>query len=153
MIYMFIVLIAIGTVLLDQISKILVRTLMFEGQTIPLIPGFLSLAYYNNSGIAFSFLSGHRIIVTALQIVALLAVAVFLFKTKGKRRLYDFSLAIILGGGIGNVIDRVIFGKVTDMISFSIFPPVFNVADIGVTVGCALLILDIILEYRESKFE
>mgnify|MGYP002527880697 CR=1 FL=1 len=74
-----------------------------------------------------------------------------MIKMKNKRKLYDFSLAIILGGGIGNLIDRLMFGKVTDMISFSFFPPIFNVADIGVTVGCGLLLLDTVLEIISEK--
>ena len=151
--YMHTVIIIAAIVLIDQISKILVRMLMTEGQTISIIDGFFSLAYFNNSGVAFSFLSGHRAAVTVLQVVSLLLVGVLLFMTKGRRKLYDFSLAIILAGGIGNVIDRVLFGKVTDMLSFSIFPPIFNIADIGVTVGCALLLIDIILEAKEAKNE
>ena len=140
-------------ILLDQITKIAVRTFMVEGQSISIIDGFFSLAYFNNTGVAFSFLSGHRWIVTILQVIVVVFVAVLLFKTKGKRKLYDISLAMILGGGIGNVIDRIMFGSVTDMISFKIFPPVFNVADIGVTVGCMLLILDIIIEAKEMNKE
>lgn len=149
--YMLITLIMALVVILDQVTKILVRTFMVEGESISIIKGFFSLTYYNNTGVAFSFLSGHRTVVTVLQIAVLLIVGILLYMTKGKRKLYDISLAMIFAGGLGNIIDRVLFGAVTDMISFSIFPPVFNVADIGVTVGCFLLILDIILEARESN--
>ena len=148
---MYIYIIVFLVVLLDQVTKILVRSFMIEGQSISLIDGFLSLTYYNNTGVAFSFLAGHKTAVMILQIFAILAVAILLFKTKGKRVLYDISLAMIFAGGIGNIIDRVLFGQVTDMISFSIFPPVFNVADIGVTVGCALLLLDIVLEMKTDE--
>ena len=140
-------------VILDQGSKIAVRALMTEGQSISIIGEFFTLTYYNNSGVAFSFLSGHRIIVTIVQILAMVLVAVVIFKTKGQRKLYDFSLGLILAGGIGNVIDRLLFGKVTDMISFSIFPPIFNIADIAVTVGCGLLIIDLLLEAFVEKKE
>lgn len=144
--------IIVGLILiLDQITKILVRTFMVEGQSIPIIGEFLALRYINNEGVAFSFLSGQRMVVTIIQAIAIIIVAILLIKTGGKRKLYDISLAMILGGGIGNIIDRVLFGKVTDMISFSIFPPIFNVADIGVTLGCGLLLLDIILEYISEK--
>lgn len=144
--------IIVGLILiLDQITKILVRTFMVEGQSIPIIGEFLALRYINNEGVAFSFLSGQRAVVTIIQAIAIIIVAILLIKTGGKRKLYDISLAMILGGGIGNIIDRVLFGKVTDMISFSIFPPIFNVADIGVTLGCGLLLLDIILEYISEK--
>lgn len=144
--------IIVGLILiLDQITKILVRTFMVEGQSIPIIGEFLALRYINNEGVAFSFLSGQRMVVTIIQAIAIIIVAILLIKTGGKRKLYDISLAMILGGGIGNIIDRVLFGKVTDMISFSIFPPIFNVADIGVTLGCGLLLLDIIMEYISEK--
>lgn len=144
--------IIVGLILiLDQITKILVRTFMVEGQSIPIIGEFLALRYINNEGVAFSFLSGQRAVVTIIQAIAIIIVAILLIKTGGKRKLYDISLAMILGGGIGNIIDRVLFGKVTDMISFSIFPPIFNVADIGVTLGCGLLLLDIIMEYISEK--
>ena len=143
--YMHIILIIIGIVIADQATKIAVRTLMTEGQSIDVIDGFFSITYYENSGVAFSLLSGHRWVVTAVQLIAMIMVAILLFKLKGQSKLGDVALAMILAGGIGNIIDRVIQGSVTDMISFSIFPPVFNVADIGVTVGCGLLILDLLI--------
>ncbi len=145
------VIIVVAIVLLDQLSKIAVRSFMTEGQSISIIDGFFSITYYNNTGVAFSFLAGHRIIVTIVQVIALVVVALFIYFMKGKGGLFEISLAMILGGGIGNLIDRLVFGKVTDMISFSIFPPVFNIADIGVTVGCMLLLLDLYLDIRREK--
>ena len=149
--YMYITLTVALVLILDQISKFLVRSLMTEGQIIEVIKGFFNITYVNNSGVAFSLLSGQRGLVTVVQIIAMLIVAILLYKSKGKSKLLDISLAMVLGGGIGNIIDRIAFGSVTDMISFSIFPPVFNVADIGVTVGCALIILDLILDIRKGE--
>ena len=149
--YMYITLTIAIVLILDQISKFAVRSLMTEGQIIEVIQGFFNITYINNSGVAFSLLSGQRGLVTAVQIIAMVIVAIFLFKTKGKSKLLDISLAMVLGGGIGNIIDRIAFGAVTDMISFKIFPPVFNVADIGVTVGCALIILDLIMDIRRGE--
>ena len=133
-------------VILDQITKVLVRTYMTEGQSISIIDGFFSLTYINNEGVAFSFLSGHRGLVTAVQIICTGLIILLLVNAKGQNRIFDIALALIIGGGIGNIIDRVIFGKVTDMLSFSIFPPIFNVADIAVTVGCFLLIIYVIMD-------
>lgn len=149
--YMYITLTIAVVLILDQISKFIVRSSMTEGQIIEVIKGFFNITYINNSGVAFSLLSGQRGLVTIVQIVAMIVVAIFLYKTKGKSKLLDISLAMVLGGGIGNIIDRVAFGAVTDMISFKIFPPVFNVADIGVTVGCALIILDLIMDIRKGE--
>ena len=141
----------VGIILLDQISKIAVRSFMTEGQSISVIKGFFSIAYVENRGVAFGLLSKHEWVVIALQLIVVIVVLILFLKMRGKSRLFDFALAIILAGGIGNIIDRLIKGSVTDMLSFSIFPPVFNVADIGVTVGCALIILDLILDISREK--
>lgn len=137
-------------VLLDQTSKIAVRALMTEGESIKVIGSFFSLTYIRNDGAAFSSFSGQKhllILVSAVLVAAGIAV---LYRTRGKSRLLTLSLCMIVGGGIGNLIDRLLFGAVTDMLSFSIFKPVFNVADIGVTVGAALLILYVILGERRK---
>ena len=141
----------VGIILLDQISKIAVRSFMTEGQSISVIKGFFSITYIENRGVAFGLLSKHEWVVIALQLIVVIVVLILFLKMRGKSRLFDFALAIILAGGIGNIIDRLIKGSVTDMLSFSIFPPVFNVADIGVTVGCALIILDLILDISREK--
>ena len=137
-------------VLADQVTKILVRTFMTEGQSIEVIKGFFSLTYINNEGVAFSMLSGHRAIVTIVQIVCTALIFWFFLANKGQSRVFDGAMILIIAGGIGNIIDRIIFGKVTDMLSFSIFPPIFNVADIAVTIGCFLIIIYIILDYKKA---
>lgn len=137
-------------VLADQVTKILVRTFMTEGQSIEVIKGFFSLTYINNEGVAFSMLSGHRAIVTIVQIVCTALIFWFFLANKSQSRVFDGAMILIIAGGIGNIIDRIIFGKVTDMLSFSIFPPIFNVADIAVTIGCFLIIIYIILDYKKA---
>ena len=149
--YMGTFMLIVGIILLDQISKIAVRSFMTEGQSISVIKGFFSITYIENRGVAFGLLSKHGWVVIALQLAVVIVVLILFLKMRGKSRLFDFALAIILAGGIGNIIDRLIKGSVTDMLSFSIFPPVFNVADIGVTVGCALIILDLILDISREK--
>lgn len=149
--YMGTFMLIVGIILLDQISKIAVRSFMTEGQSISVIKGFFSITYIENRGVAFGLLSKHEWVVIALQLIVVIVVLILFLKMRGKSRLFDFALAIILAGGIGNIIDRLIKGSVTDMLSFSIFPPVFNVADIGVTVGCALIILDLILDISREK--
>ncbi len=137
----------IAIVLLDQISKIAVRTNMTLGESIDVIPGFFALTYFGNDGAAFSSFRGQRILLIGVSIIAIILTLIFLWKNKKSggvahgNILYASSLAIICGGGIGNLIDRVLYGTVTDMLDFSVFPPIFNVADIGVTVGCGLLII------------
>ena len=144
-------------VLADQISKIVVRANMALGESIDVIEGFFALTYYNNDGAAFSSFRGQRILLIVVSVIAIVLTLIFLWKNKKTAKgkgyyIYATSLAMICGGGIGNLIDRALFGSVTDMLSFSIFPPIFNVADIGVTVGCGLLIIYILLfEMKEEK--
>lgn len=135
-------------VLLDQISKIAVRANMTLGESIDVIPGFFSLTYFGNDGAAFSSFRGQRILLIGVSVIAIILTLIFLWRNKRRggapkgNFLYTTSLALICGGGIGNLIDRILFdGVVTDMLDFSIFPPIFNIADIGVTVGCGLLII------------
>jgi signal peptidase II len=85
--------------------------------------------------------------------VVMIAAAVYIVRDKDQSAIgmmQKVSLTLIAAGGVGNMIDRFMFGHVTDMISFSIFPPVFNVADIAVTCGCAMLILSLIIGERKS---
>ena len=85
--YMYITLTIAVVLILDQISKFIVRSSMTEGQIIEVIKGFFNITYINNSGVAFSLLSGQRGLVTIVQIVAMIVVAIFLYKTKGKSKL------------------------------------------------------------------
>ena len=131
-------------VVLDQLSKLAIRSSMSPGDSISVIGNFFRITYYRNTGAALSSLEGQRALLIAFSSLAMIAAFVFLMMYKGRSKLLDWSLALIVAGGIGNLIDRIAFGYVTDMISFSIFPPIFNIADIAVTVGCALMIIFVI---------
>ena len=153
----------IAIVVLDQITKFLVRSSMTLGESIDIIPGFFALTYFGNDGAAFSSFRGQRVLLIAVSIVAIILTLIFLWRNKKSggltygNLLYTSALAMICGGGIGNLIDRAFFGTVTDMLDFSIFPPIFNVADIGVTCGCFMLIAYMLIfdkkneELRESN--
>lgn len=142
-----------GILLLDQISKFMIRTTMNVGESISLLGEFFRLTYVRNTGAAFSMLSGERFILVALPLIVVIGAAWYFLKHPGKHWLFYTSWAMIIAGGIGNLIDRIYFGWVTDMLDFSIFPPVFNIADIGVTVGCALFMIYILMEERLQKHE
>ena len=86
-----------------------------------------------------------------LPAVIIVAAVFYILRSSGEGmtgKMEKTALTLIVAGGIGNMIDRFMFGHVTDMISFSIFPPVFNVADIAVTCGCAILILSLLIDGR-----
>lgn len=149
--------IALGVIALDQLSKVLVCALLY-GEQVAIIPGILRFSYVENTGMAFGMLSDHRWIFMVLSVIGIAAVGVYLWfyvKTKIGRT----ALALIIGGGIGNMIDRIFRGFVVDFIDFCAFPRlwgwVFNIADAAVCIGAALFIFDLlrdlINEVRTAK--
>ena len=143
----------VGVIALDQVSKILVLKFLYEGQ-VELIPGVLNFTYVENRGMAFGLLAEHRWIFMILSVVGIGLVAFYLFRYV-KSTLGRVSLALIVGGGIGNMIDRIYLGFVVDFIDFCLFDFwvwVFNIADAAVCVGAALFVLELILEIaRDTK--
>lgn len=135
----------------DQISKLLVRIFMYRGESISILGDFFRLTYIQNRGAAFSLFTGHRILLVAVPIAVILTAILILHRKKGEHFTLYLSWSMIIGGGIGNLIDRVFLGYVTDMLDFSIFSPVFNIADIGVTLGCALFILYVLAGDKLKK--
>lgn len=139
--------IATVVVLLDQLSKITIAKLFTLGESLPLTSFFnLVLAY--NKGAAFSFLAAEsgwqRYFFTGMGVAAALFI-VFLLKRHAGQRLFCWALALILGGAVGNVIDRIWHGHVIDFLDFHVNTwhwPAFNVADSAICVGVALFILD-----------
>ena len=139
-------------VLLDQISKsIVVNGLPLYGEA-RFIPGVLSFYHTRNTGAAFSMLSDWRWVFMLLSCVAIVAITVMLYFWRSRHVLLTVSLSMILGGGIGNMIDRIVNGYVTDFfrVDFVDFA-VFNVADSFITVGAVLLGVYII--FFEPKVE
>lgn len=138
-------------IFIDQIAKIAIRTMLTEGQSIKVISDFFSLTYVRNDGAAFSSFRGQQLLLVAVSTAVVAVALMFLWKNRKKDKLLCSGLAMVAGGGAGNLIDRAVFGSVTDMFSFSIFPPVFNVADIGVVIGCSLIIVYSIVSERREK--
>ena len=139
-------------VLLDQISKsIVVNGLPLYGEA-RFIPGVLSFYHTRNTGAAFSMLSDRRWVFMLLSCVAIVGITVMLYFWRSRHVLLTVSLSMILGGGIGNMIDRIVNGYVTDFfrVDFVDFA-VFNVADSFITVGAVLLGVYII--FFEPKVE
>ena len=141
-----------AAVLLDQITKLLVVQNIAEGTFAQGLKGVFRLTYIENKGAAFGILSEHRWIFMVLSVIAI-AILFYLWKEKPQSMLVRLSLGMILGGGIGNMIDRIFRGAVVDFIDLEFMRfYVFNVADSFVCIGCALLILYLILsEIREGK--
>ena len=138
---------ALLVVLLDQLAKYWISTRFGYGEA-RAVTGFFNLVLTHNKGAAFSFLAAasgwQRGFFIGIALVAVVVISVLLARHAGER-LFCASLALILGGAIGNVIDRIALGYVVDFPDFHVAGwhwPAFNLADSAITVGAALLIVD-----------
>jgi signal peptidase II len=123
----------------DRGVKALVEGSMRLGESIPLIPGFLSLTYIKNDGGAFGILGGSRLALLIGSAVAI-GVVLWILLSGSSSRLTSLGCGLILGGAAGNLVDRLATGEVTDYIHFS-FWYIFNAADAAIVVGVAILLL------------
>lgn len=160
--YALIILAGIG---LDQLSKALAVTYLKGQASFPLWRGVLHLTYVENTGAAFGMLKDHRWVFLIFSTVAILALGVYLFRgvsyLSDKREdgsyppigtLGAIALALIVSGGIGNMIDRIALGFVVDFIDFTLINfAVFNIADSFVTVGAILLVVHLLLPFFKKK--
>ena len=133
-------LVILGVLLTDHLVKLLVRSTMYCGQTIPVIGGIFSITYVQNRGAAFSLFTGRGKMIMVITVIALCIAVWYMEKHKNSHWTLLLSLELIIAGGVGNLIDRAVRGYVTDMFDMHFFP-VFNVADIAICVGCGFLIL------------
>ncbi len=166
--------VTLGVVLLDQITKLLIHGFSFlgltvkgfeYGESIDIIGSFLRLTFVENPGIAFGIDVGvnNKLLLTVFTFVLIVILFYFLYKNLDKPETYKIAIALILGGAIGNFIDRMFYGvlfgyaplfygKVVDFINFEFFDfslfgksfsrfPIFNVADSAVSIGVVMLIL------------
>lgn len=124
--------------LLDQFVKYMVRTNMELGQSIPIISGIFHLTYIENPGAAFGILANRRLLFLLLTIFMVGIMFYLYFHLQHKKSLAAFSLGLVISGALGNFIDRFFRGSVTDLFDLRIWP-VFNVADICICLGLALL--------------
>jgi signal peptidase II len=140
----------------DQFAKVLILGYYQLGDSTP-VTSFFNIVRVHNNGAAFSFLASaggwQRWFFTAIGIGAALLM-VWLLKKHAGQKLFAFAIASILGGAVGNVIDRVLYGYVVDFLDFhwrGWHFPAFNVADSAITIGAACLILDELLRVRRGR--
>jgi len=165
---------AIVVVILDQISKYLIKSSMQLYDSFDVIGNFFKITYIENAGMAFGIQMGSRPIFVALSIVAAVIVFVYLMRIPNEQFLFRFSLALIMGGATGNLIDRIAFGRVVDFLDVEFFDislpafqfliidfpgysltrwPVFNIADSAVTCGMIMIIWFILFQKTPEKQE
>jgi signal peptidase II len=130
---------ALAVFVLDQGLKAIVQGAMSPGESIPVIPGFLSITYIRNAGGAFGILGGSQVLLLLGSAVAV-GVVLWMLIAGQRSRLATLACGLILGGAAGNLLDRLTTGQVTDYVHFS-FWYVFNAADAAITIGVATLLL------------
>lgn len=147
--------IILGVIGLDQLTKWLAVVHLQGEPSVPLWENVLHLTFVKNEGAAFGMLSNSRWVFMVISTVAIIGISVYLFGFCKESGWVKISLAMIVGGGIGNMIDRLALGYVVDFIDFTLINfAVFNVADSFVTVGAGILIVCLLLEQiRELRAE
>ena len=166
MIYVFIIL---CVCVLDQLTKVWAMDViaaangipaeaLAEGHTKPLAEGVLHLTYLENTGMSFGLLQNHRWVFLTLSVIGILALIAYLIYIKGyckdKDVLLPVALSLMIGGGIGNMFDRITLGYVVDFIDFCYFDFwkwIFNFADACVCIGAGLMVLSLLVSFAKEK--
>lgn len=146
-------------VLLDRLTKFLIDQRFAQGESLPLIPDFFNLTYVRNTGVAFGLFasadSPYRVLLlSAFAIAAAVLVAVYSFRSPIGQRVLQAGLALIFGGALGNLYDRLMYGYVVDFMEFHLgayYWPTFNIADTAISIGVACLALEIIRDEIRSR--
>lgn len=137
--------------MVDQIAKAIVRAQMVPGQSIPLLPSVLNLTYVHNVGAAFGLFPGRQPVFIATSGFVLFVIAAYWRRAHPKEWPVVIALAMVSAGAIGNLIDRALIGPVTDFFEFGFVEfPVFNVADVAIIGGVAVLALWILFPPAED---
>lgn len=142
--------VAAVALVLDQASKYAVRAYLALGQSIPLIPRLLRFTHERNSGAAFGMLAGKRSFFIVASVIVIAVLAFNAREVKDKPRL-QVVFGLILGGALGNLLDRILLHWVTDFIRFSFFPATFNLADSALVVGVALFAFDQLVTWKKDS--
>lgn len=152
MIYIVLILILVGA---DQLSKYLIDSYMLEGETLPIINDFFHLTYVKNRGIAFGMFQGKLDIISIATIIAIVAIAYYLYKERNKLSMIEkMGFIYILAGAIGNMIDRAFRGFVVDMVDFrGVWSYVFNLADVWINIGVVFVLLDQLILRKKKETE
>lgn len=149
---------AIGAaiIIVDQLIKFFVSTGLKPIGTISVIDGIFNLTYVENRGVAFGMFRDMRWLFVVLTSILLFVIIFYMFKKRPQGKLFYICAGMIIGGGVGNLIDRVFYGYVIDYLSISFFPPVCNFADYCITIGVAILAVYILFFsdiFKEKKVQ
>ena len=137
-------------VLADQAVKLGIARTMRLGESIPVLSGIFHITYIENPGAAFGMLANQRWFFIIAGILVILAACVMYRRLSETGRLVRLGAALLLGGAVGNLIDRIRLGRVIDFLDFRVWP-VFNIADIGICVGVACLIYTLMRDGEKER--
>lgn len=139
-------------IIIDQLTKLLTKQFMQEKESISVIGDILRLTYIKNPGMAFGIQIGGKLFYTIFASIACVIILVYFFRLRPENFWARFALVSILGGALGNLIDRFIYSEVVDFIDVRIIRwPVFNFADIAVSVGMIILIVIVVFERSREE--
>ena len=141
-------------VVADQLTKYWAKNALANGATVDFIPHVMDFVYVENRGAAFGILQDTRWLLIGLTVVVLGVLLVYAYKTKKRHPVFLLSVALIVAGGIGNLIDRLFFGYVTDFLHLLFMEfPCFNLADVCVCAGGALIVIYLLFLDRPAQPE
>lgn len=144
-------LIAVVAFVIDQMSKWSIATYVEIDQKLPFIPGFIQLTSIRNRGAAFGILQDQRLLFLLVTTLVLVGIIIYLGKIYRDQKFLGFALSLLLGGALGNFVDRALHGEVVDLLEFTFINfPVFNMADVFITIGVLMVIID---SFRKSRME
>lgn len=143
-------LIAGSVLLLDQFVKSVIQQKMQEGLSIPVLPGIFHITYILNPGAAFGLFEEQQWLFILVAVLLVLGVAVLFRQLLQQPPVMRFGAALLVGGALGNLMDRIRLGKVVDFLDFRIWP-IFNVADIAICVGVGLILLAMFKEQGDMN--
>lgn len=148
------IIVALAVTVADQISKVFISSNFSATDHVVFIPGLMDIVYVKNTGAAFSILREHTWLLGIISVLFCIGIAVYMLKKKPKDRMLIMCAGLLLGGALGNGIDRIVRGFVVDFFEVTLFKfPVFNVADIAITVGAAMLAVYLIATDKRNSDE
>lgn len=150
---------ALAVVLLDQISKLAIIGTLRVYESVPVLKGFFNLVHVRNRGMAFGLMNRQDVVLPsyiflAATMGAIVLLLVWSFRLRRSASRTTLGLSLILGGALGNLIDRLRFGEVVDFLDFYLGPyhwPAFNVADSAITVGTFLVAISLLFQRRANS--
>lgn len=140
--------VALFIAIFDQLVKIAIVRHIKPIKTLVIVPNFLNFTYVENTGAAFGLLKNQRYFFIIISVVLIVAFFYFVIFHKISDKIFTAAVTLILGGGIGNFIDRIFLGYVIDYIDLAFFAPVCNLADFSICIGSFLLVFYIIFRYK-----